>query len=349
MDQASMSSSPPAPRSYLFELPVPDFLHRQDAIFHTAAKALASADKEIYGTFSLLLVDRRLPSGRVGNARWRLLGARGSAFCVFLELTINWVHGWHPRCKIVLNTVLPAPVIEPLVRRITKEPEKGEPWQQVQNSERRSMAGVIAAGIGRPVTLVETSPVVAIPTRRSVICHRPDEQLLVLKPSRFWGLFSLPVLLLLVFVAGLTLMPPLLAVFWTIKNGPLTGLWFGGGIAVVLLLFFAFSLFLAFSLGVGCCFEFDKNAGWMRRGWDVAGYGIGMRQMCLLREALLVQLIEVSRPSRRARTYQVNLVLDDRRPRRINVSEQINLERTRQTARDLAAFLGIPLLDEFLG
>src|SRR5262249_6395385 len=154
------------------------------------------------------------------------------------------------------------------------------------------------------------SPVFALATRRSVACHRHDKQLLVLRPSRFWGLFSLPLLLLFVFLAGLTLIPPLLAVWRGMKNGPLTGLWSSGGLVIILLFFFALSLFLAFSLGVGRRFEFDKNAGWMRTGWDVCGFGIAMRQMCLLREVLLVQLLEVSRPSRRPRTYQVNLVLD---------------------------------------
>jgi hypothetical protein len=339
----------PVPRSYSFELPVADFLERQDAIFHTAAQAVVCVDKEIYRPYALLLIDRMLPIGQVGDARWRLLGIHGSAIRVFLELAITWIHGWHPRCRIVLNTVLPACSVGPLVTLISQEQEEHKPSPQDLQSERTSLAKVIALGVGQPVTFVEQSPVVAMPTMRGGACHRTGEQLLVLKPSRFWGLVSLPFMLLIVFLAGLTVILPLFAVREAINSGPLTGLWRIGVIGLIMLFFFAFSLFLALSLGVGRRFEFDKDAGWIRRCWDVAGYGIGMRQVCPLREVIVVQLLEVRRHSRRPRTYQLNLVLDNIRPRRINVSERINLELTRQTGFELAAFLGIPLLDEPIG
>jgi hypothetical protein len=107
---------------------------------------------------------------------------------------------------------------------------------------------------------------------------------------------------------------------------------------VALLLLFPF-------LAWGDRVVFNAATGRMTYGW----WG---RQGRPLTDVLAVQLIpgEVQRhlgeEGGEYQTYQLNLVLDDARCPRFNLSDHADLAWTRRAGAELADFLGVPLLDQ---
>jgi hypothetical protein len=86
-------------------------------------------------------------------------------------------------------------------------------------------------------------------------------------------------------------------------------------------------------------FEFDAAKGQLRtsklwRKWQRP-----------LRDVLALQLIEEPRTRRIGITYQLNLVLDDERRARVNLTNHTDLEATREVGREVARYLSIPLLE----
>jgi len=86
-------------------------------------------------------------------------------------------------------------------------------------------------------------------------------------------------------------------------------------------------------------FEFDAAAGQLRLSRP------GRRWQRPLRDVLAVQLIEEPRSRRIGITYQLNLVLDDERQPRVNLSNHTDREATREVARELTQYLSVPLLE----
>jgi hypothetical protein len=149
---AIMSSNIPAPRCYQFELGVDTLLERQDAIFLAAAKALGSLGTEIYRPYDLLLIDQRADSTLDG---WmRLSGSMKQESCVFFELVITRVFRWFRlrSFSIVLNTVLPAHGVDPLIALITKGIGLEEWSKQADVLRDVFPMAIVAAEVGQPVT-----------------------------------------------------------------------------------------------------------------------------------------------------------------------------------------------------
>ncbi len=156
--------------------------------------------------------------------------------------------------------------------------------------------------------------------------RRVGDQLLVVKPTGY-KVFSL-----VSFFFGTLLV-------WAAVS---QAIW---GTEPVLKIFFAAcggSIFLVIGVGLWFLprrFEFDREAGRMRVSRSA-------RNERPLRDVLAVQLIEQPRGRKIGTTYQINLVLDDIRRPRVNLSNHTDLEATRTDGADLANFLGVPLLDD---
>jgi hypothetical protein len=86
-------------------------------------------------------------------------------------------------------------------------------------------------------------------------------------------------------------------------------------------------------------FEFDRGTHRMRI------CRLGGRQERPLQQLLAVQVV-TDPPRPRRTTYQLNLVLEDDRPGRLNLSNHSNCQATREAGAELARFLGVPFLDE---
>jgi hypothetical protein len=86
-------------------------------------------------------------------------------------------------------------------------------------------------------------------------------------------------------------------------------------------------------------FEFDAATGHLRT------YKLWWRWQQPLRDVLALQLIEEPRTRRIGITYQLNLVLDDERRRRVNLTNHTDREATREVGRELARYLCVPLLE----
>ena len=92
-----------------------------------------------------------------------------------------------------------------------------------------------------------------------------------------------------------------------------------------------------------CRIEFDKDAGCMRTR------RLGSRRERPLREVLAIQLTKGYWRTRSGPGYQLNVVLDDDRQRRMSLSEHKDGKAMRAAAAELAEFLGVALLDDLSG
>jgi hypothetical protein len=156
---------------------------------------------------------------------------------------------------------------------------------------------------------------------------RPNEQLLVIRPIRFFPILGGILGLVLTLVGAGTVF----------RSGAPAG-WFVGGVGAVCVV--ASGLIALLSRR----FEFDRGAGF----WQARRLGPGRRYP--LGRIQSVQLIHGGwygggdRPA--YNTYQLNLVLADPDRPRVNVTNTTNWEATWGMASALADFLGVPLQDE---
>ena len=86
-------------------------------------------------------------------------------------------------------------------------------------------------------------------------------------------------------------------------------------------------------------FEFDAATGQLRTS------KLWWKWQRPLRDVLALQLIDEPRTRRIGITYQLNLVLDDERRPRVNLTNHTDLEATREVGREVARYLSIPLLE----
>jgi hypothetical protein len=199
--------------------------------------------------------------------------------------------------------------------------------------------------VGSREVVIETT---ALPTeglpQRMRLCQ-PSQQLLVLKPSLRGGLIALAIFILIL-ALGFTAFHAYLIMGMTMKL-----VLIGGTVG--------FTIFVGWRLLVNPPprFEFDLCAGRMRMYSMTTRRDLPPLQVLALQfvearerplqQVLAVQLIQD--PAPRRPVYQLNLVLDDEQQRRMNLSNHNNWEATRHAGKELAAFLGVPLLDEVSG
>jgi hypothetical protein len=197
-------------------------------------------------------------------------------------------------------------------------------------SPKRETAGgppTASSGVTKPRTLevgprqvvVERGPLKEQPTFKALILHRAGEQLLVLKEGP-----SARLIPLVPFLMGV--------LFFSIAIAQGQG-WAALGGALWLL------VASVLCLGSLHRVELDAGAGRMRTVW------LGRR-----RERPLGQLLAVQRtwsPIREA--HYLHLVVDDEKKRRENLAVYRDGQAARAAGEELAAFLGIPLLDEVSG
>jgi hypothetical protein len=169
--------------------------------------------------------------------------------------------------------------------------------------------------------------------------RRPGDQLLVLQPSPQFRLYAVFCL----FFGALPL--------WASVSHALAGtghaptLVMGAVVGCILIL-------IGVGLWVKRRMEFDRAAGQMRTYRDVgAGLSLGAPRQRPLRDVLAVQLVRDPRRigERSGTTWQLNLVLDDERQGRMNLSNHRDPGATRADGAELARFLGVPFLDEVGG
>ena len=178
------------------------------------------------------------------------------------------------------------------------------------------------------MAMTDTTPLrVAGSTGVSHDLRQPNEQLLVIRPVRFFPLLGAFFGLVFILVGAGILFA---------SGHP--GGWFVGGIGAVFAVIFAL-------IGVlRRRFEFDRGAA----VWRVRRLGSHRRYP--LDQIRAVQLIHGGwygggdRP--KFNTYQLNLVLTDPAVPRVNVTNTANWEATWNMASVLADFLDVPLLDE---
>lgn len=176
--------------------------------------------------------------------------------------------------------------------------------------------------------VTDTTPLrVPASTGISHSLRRPNEQLLVIRPVRFFPMLG--------GFVGLVL--TLVGVGIILKSYHPAG-WFVGAIgAVAAVVWSVIALF-------GRQFEFDRGVAVLRVR------RLGSRHDYPLGRIIAVQLIHGGwygggdRPT--FNTYQLNLVLGGADRTRVNITSTANWEATWGMASALADFLGVPLLDE---
>jgi hypothetical protein len=143
-----------------------------------------------------------------------------------------------------------------------------------------------------------------------------------------------------------------LYVAWLLWFGPAAGQAGGGGPSlgwVAILLLQPMFLYSALKSWLLYRDEFDRQAGLLTLGW------FGLKGTHPLAQVLAIQLIPgglVDRPtgpfgrSGEQVSYQLNLVIADAYEDRINLTDDSDLQWTRQAGQQVAEFLGVPLIDQ---
>lgn len=190
--------------------------------------------------------------------------------------------------------------------------------------------------VGSRKVHVETTPLpVGGSNFRDKTLVRPRERVLVLKPSR--GMRLVAVLFLLLGAVPLALG----TAFLLQRRFEPVGNWVLLGFGVV----FSVSGLLLLLLPRRLEFDLDRGQLTQRR--------CGFARRRPLTDVLAVQLINggwhTSRNPHGGQTsyftYQLNLVLDDDRQPRLNLTNHTDWDSTWRSASDLAAFLGVTLMD----
>jgi hypothetical protein len=162
---------------------------------------------------------------------------------------------------------------------------------------------------------------------RTQSLRRESDRVLILSPSAGSRAFALPFLLFGAFAV-------LGAVTNAVTGQEPLGLTFVAAFVGVPLLAIGLASWI-----LPLRFEFDTAAGRLRMSRP------GARRQRPLRDVLALQLLEIPKSRRMGITYQLNLVLDDERQPRVNLSNHTDRDFTREVARELQWRLGVPLLE----